>query len=88
MYLYLVNLLSKCFRLSASSEVNNKKVPMRYFRCCFICYMFGAIQFLNVLIVTLLCVQLFNSVKVTELPLGGKKLLTLIIVSSVISLFI
>ena len=30
--------------------------------------MFGAVQFLNVLILTLLCVLLFNSVKVTELP--------------------
>ena len=30
--------------------------------------MFGAIQFLNVLSLTILCVQLFNSVKVTELP--------------------
>ena len=29
--------------------------------------MFGAVQFLNVLILTLLCVQLFNSVKETEL---------------------
>ena len=31
--------------------------------------MFGAaVQFLNVLTSTLLCVQLFNSVKITELP--------------------
>ena len=30
--------------------------------------MFGAIKFLNALILTLLCVQSFNSVKVTELP--------------------
>ena len=30
-------------------------------------FMFGAVQFLNVLILTSLCVQLFNSVKVTEL---------------------
>ena len=30
--------------------------------------MFGAVQFLNVLILTLLGVLLFNSVKVTELP--------------------
>ena len=30
--------------------------------------MFGAVKFLNVLILTLLCAQLFNSVKVTELP--------------------
>ena len=30
--------------------------------------MFGAVQFLNVLVLTLLCVLLFNSVKVTELP--------------------
>ena len=29
--------------------------------------MFGAVQFLNVLILTLLCVLLFNLVKVTEL---------------------
>ena len=31
--------------------------------------MFGAFQLLNVLILTLLCVQLFNSVKVTETEL-------------------
>ena len=31
--------------------------------------MFGAVQFLNVLILTLLCVLLFNLVKLTELPL-------------------
>ena len=36
--------------------------------CCFICFMFGAVQFLNVLILALLRVPLFNSVKVTELP--------------------
>ena len=30
--------------------------------------MFGAFQFLNVLILTLLCVQLFNLVKLTEFP--------------------
>ena len=30
--------------------------------------MFVAIQFLNVLILTLLCVQLFKSVKVSDLP--------------------
>ena len=29
----------------------------RYFRCGFICFMFGAVQFLNVLIITLLCVR-------------------------------
>ena len=29
--------------------------------------MFGAVQFLNVFVLTLLCAQLFNSVKVTEL---------------------
>ena len=40
--------------------------PRRYLRC--ISFMFGAVQFLNVLILTLLCVQLFNSEKVTELP--------------------
>ena len=31
-------------------------------------FMFGAVQFLSVLILTLLYVQLFNSVTVTELP--------------------
>ena len=30
--------------------------------------MFGAVQFLNVLILTRLCVLLFNLVKLTELP--------------------
>ena len=30
------------------------KFPRRYFRCGFICFMFGAVQFLNVLILTLL----------------------------------
>ena len=30
--------------------------------------MFGAVQFLNVLILTLLCVLCFNLVKLTELP--------------------
>ena len=43
-------------------------VPNRYFRCGFICFMFGAVQFLNVLISTLPCVLLFNLVKLTELP--------------------
>ena len=43
-------------------------VPRRFFRCGFICFMFGAVQFLNVLILTLLCAQFFNSVKITELP--------------------
>ena len=31
-------------------------------------FMFSAVQFINILILTLLCVLLFNSVKVTELP--------------------
>ena len=30
--------------------------------------MFGAVQFSNILILTLLCVLLFNLVKLTELP--------------------
>ena len=34
--------------------------------------MFDVVQFLNVLILTLLFVQLFNSVKVTVFPPGGK----------------
>ena len=42
--------------------------PKRYFRCGFICFMFGAVQFLNVLILTLLCDLLDNLVKLTELP--------------------
>ena len=37
-------------------------------RCSFICFVFGAVQFLKVLILTLLCVLLFNLVKLTELP--------------------
>ena len=41
---------------------------VRYFRCYFSCFIFGAVHFLNVLILTLLYVQLFTSVKVTELP--------------------
>ena len=41
---------------------------MQYFHCCFIYFMFGAVQCLNVLIVTLLYVQMVYSVKVTELP--------------------
>ena len=32
------------------------EVPRRYFRCVFICFMFEAVQFLIVLILTLLCV--------------------------------
>ena len=32
-------------------------VPRRFFRCGFICYMFGAVQCLNVFMLTLLCVQ-------------------------------
>ena len=43
-------------------------VPRRYFRCGFICFKFGAVQFLNVLILTLLCVLLFYLVKLTDLP--------------------
>ena len=43
-------------------------VPRRYFRCGFICFICGAVQFLNVLILTLLCAILFNLVKLTELP--------------------
>ena len=31
-------------------------------------FMFGVVQLLNILILTLLCVQLLKSVKVTELP--------------------
>ena len=46
-------------------------IPRRYFRCDFISFRFGAVQFLNVLnilILTLLCVQFFfNSVKVIEM---------------------
>ena len=34
----------------------------------FICFMFGAVQFLNVFILTLLCVQFIYSTQVTELP--------------------
>ena len=30
--------------------------------------MYGTVQFLNVLILTLLCVQLFNLLELTELP--------------------
>ena len=37
-------------------------------RCGFICFMFGAVHFLNVLIFTPLCVLLFNLVMLTELP--------------------
>ena len=48
--------------------ITDRTVPMRYFRCGFISFMFGAVQFLNVLILTLLCVLLVNSVKLTELP--------------------
>ena len=33
---------------------NEKLVTRRYFRCSFICFMFGAVQFLNVSILTLL----------------------------------
>ena len=40
-------------------------VPIRYFRCGF---MFGAVHFLNVFILTLLCFLFFNLVKLTELP--------------------
>ena len=43
-------------------------IPRRYIRCGFICFMFGAVQFVNVLILRLLCVLLFNLVKLTELP--------------------
>ena len=40
----------------------------RYFRCGVIYFMFGADQFLNVLILTLLCVRFVWFVKMTELP--------------------
>ena len=40
----------------------------RYIRCGFICFMFGAVQSLVVLILTLLWSNVFNSVNVTELP--------------------
>ena len=43
-------------------------VPRRYFCCCFVCLSSVLFNFLNVLILTVLFVQLFNSVKVTELP--------------------
>ena len=39
-------------------------VPRRYFRYGFICFMFGVVQFLNVLILTLLCVQFIYYSKV------------------------
>ena len=39
-----------------------------YFHCGLNCFMFGAVQFLNVLVLTLLCFLLFNLVKLTELP--------------------
>ena len=32
------------------------EVPRRYFRCVFICFIFEAVQCLNVLILTFLCV--------------------------------
>ena len=38
--------------------------PRRCIRCGFICFMFGAVQFLNVLILIFLCIELFISVKV------------------------
>ena len=41
---------------------------MRYIRCGFICFMFGAVQSLVVLILTLLWPNFFISVNVTELP--------------------
>ena len=43
-------------------------VPGRYFRCGFICFMFTAVQFLNVLMLTLLCVRFVCSVNMAELP--------------------
>ena len=54
--------------VSQKEELDNLLAPRRYFRCCFICFLLGAVQFLNVLNLTLLCVQSFNSVKVNELP--------------------
>ena len=48
-------------------------VTRRYFRCGFICFIFGAVQFLNVLMLTLLCVLLFNLVKLTELPIVSER---------------
>ena len=50
--------------------------------------MFGAVQFINVLILTLKYVQLFNSVKVTELPPARKRAANSAYLSSVISFFV
>ena len=44
------------FQIAITSRVfSQTSVPRRYFRCGFICFMFGAVQFLNFLILTLLC---------------------------------
>ena len=43
-------------------------------------FLFGAVQFLIVLILTLLCVLLFNLVNFTELSPFGKELLTRLII--------
>ena len=42
--------------------------------------MFGAVQFLNVLILKLLCVELFNSVNVTQLSPVWERLVTRLII--------
>ena len=49
--------------------------------------MFSAVQFLNPLILTLLCVQLCNLVKITDLPTVWERAAK-IGLSSVISLFV
>ena len=58
----------KIIKISEAGLLLLLTVLRRYFRCGFICFMFSATQFLNVLILTLLCVLLFNLVQLTELP--------------------
>ena len=51
-YLFYV----RCRKTGFSSPVIITDRPKAYFRSGFICFMCGAVQFLNVLILTLLCV--------------------------------
>ena len=47
---------------------SSQQSQRQYFHYCSICFMFSAVRFLNVLILTLLRVLLFNLVKLYELP--------------------
>ena len=57
-----------CRKAGLNLTVLLLNVQRRYFRCGLICFMFGAVQGLNVLVLNLLCVQCIKFSKETELP--------------------